>query len=157
MTVCAKGIAVQLSGRVVRFKYQYIESIIRELELAISESNWLTAYTKAEQGRRLLASQTAAIQHVCGQRLQQTGHASPPALEAWLSGNENLLGLMAALVATIDNRQPAEATERIRMLPAVLGKLAGEAPAVLDQVVALTGDLSADLAEALGQIGPEMG
>lgn len=156
MTVCAKGAAVQLAGRVVRLKYQYIESIVQELELAVGEPNWFLADTKAGQSRRVLASQTAAIQEVCGQRLRQAGHASPPELQAWLSANERLLGLMTGLGAAIDHRRAGEALERIASLRAVVGKLAGEAPAVFEQVATLSGDFSADLARALGRIGPEM-
>lgn len=145
-------IAVHLVLRAIHSKYQYIDAIMQELELAASEPDWCLAYTKAEQSRRLLASQISAIQQVCCKRLYQLNHAAPTELQTWLSHYEDMRHLLTLVMDAVDHHQPEEAAAHTRRMRVALHAVASQSLIVLDRVAELTGDLSVELASALRRL-----
>lgn len=123
--------------------------------MALGEPDWALGHMKVHHCHELLASQTA-IRRVCARSLQQAGFETSAELETWMAHNAALLEMVMALLTAVDGRRLFEARELTELLRAALPPVASEAAQLLDLVQGIAGDLSAELASALGRIGPEL-
>ena len=147
---------VYLAERVLRLRYQYIESSLQELQLALGELNWALSQAKAQHCEQMLMSQTAALREICARGLRQAGDDGLARFEAWMSHDRAVLDLMAALRSEVEANRAYSARQCAQELRSALVPLASEAAELMRQMQAITGDLSATLASVLGRLDPDM-
>lgn len=141
-----------LSERLVRLGYQYLESLIRELELGVGEPSWFYAYLKVGASQRLLRRQTRAMEAVLGRRMTSVAAAERDSFRRWQEGNALLQEAMNELVAAVQGRDKELADGDIRNLRTLLVRVIKDSLEVVSDVEALTGDVSQDLAWALKNV-----
>lgn len=148
---------VYLAERVLRLRYQYIESILQELQLALGESDWALCRAKLDHCQRMLMSQTAAPREICACGLAQAGGDGLARFNAWMAHDRAVLDIMAALRDAVEANRVYAARQCAQELRSALVPLASEAAELMHQMQAITGDLSATLASVLGRLDSEMG